>query len=298
MNITITILLTAYLFVAFKSFEKFKMDTLQAIVINYIACVFTGIIFSGGFQIFEEVVLDWSWLRYAIILGILFISTFYIMALAAQKISIAVATVASKISLVIPVAVSIFIINKTPAAFSLINWLGLVLVLTAIYLTTKKKRVKGTVSNLSTRNRFLLILAVFFCTGAVDTTLNIAQINASTPNLEKAFPIILFAVAAVIGILIITYQALRNNITFQWKNIIGGLYLGIPNYFSIYFLVNTLQDHNSDGSFVYPIVNMSVIIVSALAGLIIFKEQLSRINYIGIIVAVLGITCIAWEEIF
>lgn len=229
-------------------------------------------------------------------MGLLFITTFYIMAKTAQKVSVAIATVASKISLIIPVLVSIFILNNNPENFSWINYLGIALVLSAIYLVTKKKE-KQAASKIKTSHRILLILAVFLCTGSVDTLLNVAE-KSIDPSLKTAFPIILFGVAGLLGVIALAYQLIRKQTTIKLKNVGGGLYLGIPNYFSIYFLVNTLTDYNSNGAYVYPIVNMSVIIVSSIGALIIFKEQLSKINYIGIIVAVIGIACIAWEEIF
>lgn len=263
---------------------------------NYLTCVVTGTIFSGGPSIFYEIEYSFDWIWVAALMGLLFITTFYIMAMTAQKVSVAIATVASKISLIIPVLISILWINKNPESFSAINYLGIALVLAAIYLVTKKNTLKKGPS-LTPTYRILLIASVFLCTGAVDTLLNVAE-KVIDPSLKTAFPIILFGVAGLLGVIALSIQLIQGKTTIKWRSIVGGLYLGIPNYFSIYFLVNTLTDYKSDGAVVYPIVNMSVIIVSSLGALFIFKEQLSKTNYIGIIVAIVGIACISWEELF
>jgi multidrug transporter EmrE-like cation transporter len=38
--------------------------------------------------------------------------------------------------------------------------------------------------------------------------------------------------------------------------------------------------------------NMGVIILGSIAGILIFKEKLSKLNYIGIFLAILSIICI------
>ncbi len=91
----VTIALHPYLFVCFKLFEKFKIDTFQAIVVNYCVCVATGLLNTRLDN--QVVTLDptASWFYYAMFLGLIFIGTFYIIALSAQKVGISVTAVQS-----------------------------------------------------------------------------------------------------------------------------------------------------------------------------------------------------------
>ena len=69
--------------------------------------------------------------------------------------------------------------------------------------------------------------------------------------------------------------------------------LGIPNYFSIYFLVKALRSNLLDSSGIFTINNVAIVIISTLLGIVFFKEQLSLKNWIGIILAVISIALVS-----
>ena len=73
-----------------------------------------------------------------------------------------------------------------------------------------------------------------------------------------------------------------------------GLILGLLNFGATYFLLLAMSHFES--SVLFPTVNMSVVVLSALTGLILFHEKLSRVNWIGIGLAVLAILMITSGE--
>jgi multidrug transporter EmrE-like cation transporter len=75
---------------------------------------------------------------------------------------------------------------------------------------------------------------------------------------------------------------------FNIRNVIAGICLGVPNYFSIYFLVKALQSPAMSSSATIPINNIGVLLVVSLFGIMVFKEKLSKKNYMG-----LGLTLLA-----
>jgi uncharacterized membrane protein len=79
---------------------------------------------------------------------------------------------------------------------------------------------------------------------------------------------------------------------FHSRHVIAGIVLGIPNFGSIYFILKMLEQ-GWEGSVFFPINNVGVILLSTAVALIIFKEQLSRLNIIGIVLAILGIVLIS-----
>ena len=81
------------------------------------------------------------------------------------------------------------------------------------------------------------------------------------------------------------------------KDLIGGIYLGIPNYFSLYFLLLTLSSFNNNGAVVYPILNVGIIVLSSMASFLIFSEKLVKLNIIGMIMALLAIFLISYQDI-
>src|ERR1043165_296178 len=104
----LTIVLNAYLIVAFKVFERYKVDSLQAIVANYLVCVATGSIFIGRFPISAQSLAQ-PWIYWAMLMGAAFISIFNLIALCTRKDGITTTTIASKLSMVIPVAFALWL---------------------------------------------------------------------------------------------------------------------------------------------------------------------------------------------
>jgi drug/metabolite transporter (DMT)-like permease len=87
-----------------------------------------------------------------------------------------------------------------------------------------------------------------------------------------------------------------NNLKYDIKSVVGGLFLGIPNYFSIYFLLKTLEKLNKDfhltSATIFTLNNILIIMFSIIIGLIIFKEKISLQKIIGFIIALLSIILI------
>lgn len=282
--VILCILFTTTLFLIFKGFEIYKINTLQAIVVNYWICVLTGGIFLTINTNLNTLTWNWQWGKFAIILGIAFIGTFYLMALSSQKISVSMTTLASKMSLIIPVFINLFF-WKTQT-YTILNYIGLVLALMAIVFSSIPKN-----REISSQKPiyFLLIPAIFLLSGSIDSLLNYANNLLITDTEIRTFPTIVFGIAATLGSITVLFQKEQIKI----KNIIGGIVLGIPNYFSIYFLLKGLQYYNNNGALIYPINNISIIILSSFSALFLFKEHLSILNKMGIFLAITAIILIS-----
>ena len=103
--------------------------------------------------------------------------------------------------------------------------------------------------------------------------------------------------AALLGILYLIIQAIKENFKFELKNVFGGIALGIPNYFSVYFLVQALRSDILESSGIFTVNNVAIVMVSTLLGILLFKEKLLTKNWIGIGLAILGILFIAFEKL-
>jgi glucose uptake protein GlcU len=66
------------------------------------------------------------------------------------------------------------------------------------------------------------------------------------------------------------------------RNVFAGIILGIPNYFSIYYLLRMLNSRFLPSAALIPICNISILVGSVLVGRFIFKETLSKKNIYGI----------------
>ena len=103
----LSIICSSAIFIIFKYFEKFKVTTFTAIVINYLFACITGFLaVKEGISI--DRIISSPWFFNSVFLGIVFISLFNLMALTAQKLGPSVASIANKMALVIPVTFAIF----------------------------------------------------------------------------------------------------------------------------------------------------------------------------------------------
>ncbi|MFT7056499.1 MAG: drug/metabolite transporter (DMT)-like permease [Candidatus Endobugula sp.] len=289
----LTILANVAIFLSFRSFSKFNINTFPAIVTNYFVCVITGSLYVGFGNIKSNLAIDQNWFLVAAILGIVFVSTFYLMAKTTQTRGVAVATVASKMSLAIPVLFSLFIFKIGTSSLDFWNYLGIVIAFVAIYLVSKKQKQAGTIPKKITLSYLALPLAVFVLGGLIDTTLNYANHNLIEEEVEGVFPIVTFASAFVLGLLFILIKKIK----VKPKDIIGGIYLGVPNYFSIYFQLKALTAFENNGAILYPTLNIGIIIVSTVFAILLFKEKLNLLNQIGIGLAIAAILLLSYQEI-
>lgn len=284
----IAIGLTSSLFLIFKAFDKFGISTFQAVVVNYLTCVIVGCLFSLNVPL-EPMMEDLSWVVLSCFMGGMFISTFYFMAWSAQNISVSVSTLSSKLSLLVPVLFSVFVLKTEVGSWKyLFGFLLVVLsILLSVYKPESEKR------RLDIRKAGVFAFLIFILTGAVDTSINYANhAFSSLESFSKLFPITVFTMAFLFGGLLLFFQIIKGRTKLELKNVMAGIILGIPNYFSIYFLLKALEECNSNGAFVFPIINVSVILLSALMARILFKEKLYMINIIGMIIGVISIAVI------
>jgi drug/metabolite transporter (DMT)-like permease len=283
-----SIILTSYLTLSFKVVERLRINMFQSIVFNYVACVITGSVFLGRFPV-DGNSFSLPWFKWAILMGASFIVIFNIIGITTQKIGVAVASVANKLSLVIPFVFSIFLYNEKA------GWLkiaGLLLALVAVYLTMKRQEKQESMHT----GKWLLLFPVvlFFSSGLLDTMIKYVEQHFLSEASNNDYLITAFASAAVIGLLLLLFFVLTGKQQFDPRAIIAGLGIGIPNYFSIWCLLRVLKQYTGNSSAIMPINNMGIVLFSAVVAWLLFKENLSGLNWLGIILSLGAIALIAF----
>lgn len=286
---------TSLIFI-FKLYQRFQVHTFQAIVVNYLTCTLVGLTFPGGTDVLQPQIFSQSWAMYAMALGTIFIGTFYLMALTTQKVGVTAASVAAKISLVIPVLFSLLVLQNSLKEYTFVNYVGMAAALVAIVMSSIRPRREGE-ANTSPALALLLPLIIFLNSGIADSLINYTNQYHLQPHQASQFTMLTFATSAMVGVAVLLYMLLTRKTTFFRRSILAGILLGIPNYFSIFFLIKALSAFANDGAFLYPINNIGIILVGALGAVIFFKERLTAVNIAGIGVAVLALILISYQEI-
>lgn len=289
LNLVLSIVLSSWLILSFKYVERFNISRLQAIVFNYISCVITGCIFNGKIPLpsfsFDDPAFKWP-----VTMGFFFITLFNVTGFTAQKVSVAVASVASKLSLVIPFIFSIFLYNEKAGAFKIA---AILLALAGVYCTVavNKNETKGNTKQPALL--FLLAFILFVGCGLQDTVVKYAEQHYMNADNSNDYLIMAFATAAFVGLILLIALIILGKEKFSYKSILAGIAIGVPNYFSILFLVKTLKQYSGNSSAVLPVVNIGIVLCSSLAAGALFGEKLSLLNKIGILLSIISIAFFA-----
>ncbi len=284
-----SILCATAIYAIFKWFGRFRIRTFQAIVVNYYVAAGFGFWYASvnGFGTFTA---DVPWLGFAGVVGVLLISLFYIMALTSQSHGVSVTSIASKMSMVIPALYFILMDPDETADFLKIT--GITLGVIAVVLASAKNK-----DPLVPVASIWLPLVLFLGSGVLDLLFALVQkIHLSTEEAYQQFVPVPFAIAAIIGTVIILGRFLSGKEKVHTRSLIAGVVLGMVNYGSIYFLLKVLGSGTFDRSSAIPANNMGIVALSALVGYLIFRERLTPKNLWGIALSLIAIGFLTWSN--
>ncbi|OAB78515.1 DMT family transporter [Cochleicola gelatinilyticus] len=281
----LSVFASTLIFVIFKLFSKYGVNTMQAIIINYFAACLCGLFFYSE-PITISKIPTYPWFYYTLVLGALFIIVFNLMAITTQRSGLSVVSVATKMSVGIPIVFGLLYYKES---LGILKSAGILLALVAVYLASIKTK-----DGIAIKKKNLIFpLLVFLGSGIIDTSIKFLEDAFVAEQDVPLFSATIFSAAAFIGILVLITQAIQGKFKFEFKNVIGGIALGIPNYFSIYFIVKALRSDLLDSSGIFTVNNVAIVMISTFVGILFFKEKLLPKNWLGIVLAVVSIFLVA-----
>lgn len=297
----LAILCSTGVFVAMRLFERFRLENHQALMWNYVFAAGTGFLMCKQFDTPAQLVAE-SWFGLSLITGFWFIFTYLLMAASTQKSGVTVTSLSSKLSVALPTLAGVLLFHER------LNWvavLGIVLALLALVLVlggkaslhadsksaqdSARKDIHG--EALASKN-WLLPLLIFFGTGTGDILMKLTEQRNASDDMDFMIAFIYF-IAMLFGILLVTIDLIQGKSKWAWKNALGGIMLGVINYFSTYFIYQSMRMF--DNVVLFPIYNIGVVSCTALAGWLLFKEKLTWKNYLGLVIAIIAVILITLE---
>lgn len=277
--VTLAALCVAGFVIVFRYFERYRIALLPAIAINYAVAFVCGLLVAPPWHVDGLRTL----LVPAALLGSLFVFSFSLAGLSAQKAGVVRTTIAGRMSLVLTIAGTIIIFNERIGAWTV---LGIVLALAGLVLTSMAQRNSEKV-----QGQWLLPFLLFLCSGAADIGLTYIQRVLTTPANAPTFPTLCFGASTLASLLLLFIRreqgALRHART--WA---GGVVLGVVNYASLLFLMQALAGSGFAASVLFPAMNIIAILFATIAGLLLFKERLSGRQWFGIALCIASLTLI------
>lgn len=279
----LSILSSAFLLIILRSFPIWKVETMHGIIVNYWTAA--TLAFLANFEENKQnLPLIGDFWYVTLMIGFLFIVVFFITARTSQKSGIGAASIASKMSMVIPIGAGILLYNE---GLGLQKMAGILLAFPAVILTSRPSRnSENTTFNWKAAG---LPALLFVGAGMVDTAIKFAQFHYINDENRQLVIMSIFASAGLFGALRLLFEIFIQKKSVSVKSVLGGLLLGTVNYFSIFFLLKCLESPGTESSTVFALVNVGIVITSFLSGLLLFRESVDRNKIIGLGLALLAI---------
>ena len=210
------------------------------------------------------------------IAGFFFFSSFIYYQKSVKDNGVGISGTFAKLGILIPMIFSIIIWKEFPET---LQWIGIGLSLISIVIV-----------NLSSQSleRFDIkptLILLFILGGMAEFSNKIYQ-NYALNDYKAVFLFCIFFVAFSISIIF----TLKDKARFNIKDILTGFAVGIPNLFSSYFLILSLDTVKA--SVAYPVFTAGSILLINLGGFFIFKEKISRKNKFAIVLIVTALILI------
>ena len=276
MYLMIAVLCSVAVSVLLKVLRQKNIDIRQTIVAGYpVAFLLTWVLLKPDVSGVSELGGAWSII---IALGILLPAVFIILGRAIESVGMVATDAAQRLSLIIPIVAAFLLFGEMLTGTRVFGLLLGFLALGALIYRPQQGQVSKQVKYTP-----LWLFGVWAGYGIIDILFKQVAKQGS------AFPLTLFVTFGLAGLLLFVYL-LITRVRWQSKALAAGLLLGALNMGNIYAYIRAHQVLSESPSIVFTGMNVGVIAVATLIGVGVFKEQLNRVNMLGLLLA---ICCVA-----
>jgi drug/metabolite transporter (DMT)-like permease len=249
--------------------------------VNYVVAAALGALLS-----------DWSggglgpgWAAFGAVVGGGFVAGFLVQMRAIRELGLAVPISVARIATLGPVIGSVLVYGEHPSALQLV---GVGVGMASFAMLGLAQRGQGHVGEVRLNRAAIGLLTLVFCVMVVnDFSMKVVQEGGIDDGL---FLLFVFATAA----LLCWIRILARRSSVRRHDLVLGAALGVPNYFSSYFLLHALGELG--GTVVFPTVSASGVLLTALSAILIWKERPSRAAWIGIALAAVAVALMGLGE--
>lgn len=278
----LSILCSVTVGVIFKISRKYNANPSQIISFNYIVaialCYFT---FSPNLKELDHNAPLEIYTSVGILLPILFL----FLVLSIKYMGIAKTDAAQRLSLFIPILAAWLLFNE---GFNSYKVIGVLVGFAALLFILKKPSDNA-------ENKWIYPATVLLGFGIIDILFKKIALYTVVPYTTSLF--FVFLIAFAVSIVIVLYKLFIAKENFVLKSIPFGILVGIFNFGNILFYLKAHKAFSENPSTVFAGMNMGVIILGTLIGAFFFKEKLSKINILGLFLALIAVVFIFLSQL-
>lgn len=192
----------------------------------------------------------------------------------AQVNGVAIAGIATKMSVVIPIAFGLFWFDESAG---LLKLLGIAAGIAAVLLSAGDG-IKG--------GDWRWPLLVFVGSGCIDASFKLFQAWTVTGDDFPAFITTIFGFALVAGL---CHHLFCGDRRINRRSLLACGLLGLANFGTVYFIMQALAQPGWESSIVYAINNFGVVAMAIVSATLLFREKLSKRTWGGVALAFIAI---------
>ena len=192
--------------------------------------------------------------------GFLYLAGFALFQVNIRKNGVVLSSTFMKLGLLVSMLISMAFFGERPEIW---QWLGFLLAVAAIILINYQPGEKKANSKWG-------LLLILLAGGTADAMSKVFE-EMGKPVLSDHFLLYTFTMALIfcVGLNFISKKGIPGK-----KELVYGMLIGVPNFFSAKFLLGALKDLSA--VIVYPACNVATILVVTMAGVLLFKERLEK----------------------
>ncbi|MBO5197796.1 MAG: MBL fold metallo-hydrolase [Lachnospiraceae bacterium] len=273
----LAIVSSALISVCMRIGEKHVTNQMGMFMSNYAVCILFALLYLGansdaGTAIFQ---LTGSAILMGAICGTLYLANFALLKFNMKSNGVVLSSTFMKLGVLIPTLMAIVVFREVP---TLLQIGGILLAVISIVMIHFEKDAAGEGKSK------LWLLIMLLVSGITDSMANVFE-KLGVSEAKDGYLLITFFTAFLISLVLM----LRSKSGVSKKDILFGIMLSIPNYYSARFLLLALTE--LPAVLVYPVCSVGTIVVITVVGILFFKEKLSakKISALIMIMAALAL---------
>lgn len=240
------------------STDKVK-GNIAMLSVNYFVCMCLAAGFAGFGSIIPESEGLGRTLGLGAVNGVLYLASFVLFQINVKKNGVVLSSTFMKLGLLVPMVLSVLLFGEMPGIIQLV---GFALAIVAILMINLEKSDSG--------KGFKIGLVLLLLIGGSADAMSKVFEEVGKAALSQQFLLYTFVTAFILCLCLMGHkkQPVGKN------EMIYGVLIGIPNFFSAKFLLKSLE--SVDAVIAYPTFSVATILVVTIVGVLAFKERLGK----------------------
>lgn len=259
---------SASMAIALRLSEEYSSSKYAILIGNYVTCTAIAFMLLPEKRIIGTEPAMVTAMLSGMLNGAFFLGTLLLLQYSIKKNGAVLSSAFAKLGIMLPVAASVLLLNERP---TLLQAAGMVLVAAAILLINLEKE-KGEAS------AKMALLVLFLFSGAGDGMAKVFE-HIGERRFDVLFLFYTFLTALVLCLIPAAGEWIRGRKRMQAGDFIGGIFVGVPNYFSTSLLLAAVT--RLPAYLVYPCFSVGTILIVSVVSVLLLKDSMTKRQMYG-----------------